>query len=56
MIEIGVLVFREGLDCFLVVAAITASMTGSETRHFVIRHMYAIGQLTAENLGASAHQ
>jgi len=28
-LDIGVLVFREGLECILVLAAITASMTGS---------------------------
>jgi len=30
-LDIGVLVFREGLECILVLAAITASMTGSKT-------------------------
>src|ERR1700731_3079938 len=29
-LDIGVLVFREGLECILVLAAITASMTGSK--------------------------
>ena len=29
-LDIGVLVFREGLECILVLAAITASMTGSD--------------------------
>ena len=29
ILEIGMLVFREGLECILVLAAITASMTGS---------------------------
>src|SRR5207253_6990687 len=29
-LDIGVLVFREGLECILVLAAITASMTRSE--------------------------
>ena len=29
-IDIGVLVFREGLECILVLAAITASMTGAK--------------------------
>src|SRR5437016_5731286 len=29
-LDIGVLVFREGLECFLVLAAITASMTGKK--------------------------
>ncbi|MFZ3377786.1 MAG: FTR1 family protein [Chthoniobacterales bacterium] len=28
--DIGILVFREGLECILVLAAITASMTGSD--------------------------
>src|ERR1700739_3854590 len=28
VLDIGVLVFREGLECILVLAAITASMTG----------------------------
>jgi high-affinity iron transporter len=32
-IDIGVLVFREGLECVLVLAAITASMTGSNQTH-----------------------
>src|SRR5436853_6581867 len=32
-LDIGVLVFREGLECILVLAAITASMTGSKTAH-----------------------
>jgi high-affinity iron transporter len=31
--DIGVLVFREGLECVLVIAAITASMTGSNQVH-----------------------
>src|SRR3984893_5850729 len=31
--DIGVLVFREGLECILVLAAITASMTGSDQAH-----------------------
>jgi high-affinity iron transporter len=30
IIDIGVLVFREGLECILVLAAITASMTGTQ--------------------------
>jgi high-affinity iron transporter len=38
--EIGVLVFREGLECVLVIAAITASMTGSNQVH---RRPVAIG-------------
>jgi high-affinity iron transporter len=33
MIEIGMLVFREGLECILVLAAITASMTGSDEEY-----------------------
>lgn len=32
-LDIGVLVFREGLECILVLAAITASMTGSKSTH-----------------------
>ena len=32
-IDIGVLVFREGLECILVLAAITASLTGSDQAH-----------------------
>jgi high-affinity iron transporter len=32
-LDIGVLVFREGLECILVLAAITASMTGSRRAH-----------------------
>ncbi len=31
--DIGVLVFREGLECILVLAAITASMTGTKQAH-----------------------
>src|SRR5882762_11189255 len=31
--DIGVLVFREGLECILVLAAITASMTGAKRVH-----------------------
>jgi high-affinity iron transporter len=38
--DIGVLVFREGLECILVLAAITASMTGSKQPH---RHPVALG-------------
>jgi len=30
LMDIGILVFREGLECILVLAAITASMTGSD--------------------------
>src|SRR6476646_6595424 len=33
MMDIGVLVFREGLECILVLAAITASMTGERQAH-----------------------
>src|SRR2546422_2175498 len=32
-LDIGVLVFREGLECLLVLAAITASMTGPKRTH-----------------------
>src|SRR5207244_4189594 len=32
-LEIGVLVFREGLECIRVLAAITASMTGNKEAH-----------------------
>ena len=32
-LDIGVLVFREGLECILVLAAITASMTGPKRTH-----------------------
>ena len=32
-LDIGVLVFREGLECILVLAAVTASMTGSTRVH-----------------------
>src|SRR5213082_3828799 len=32
-LDIGVLVFREGLECILVLAAITASMTGGKRAH-----------------------
>src|SRR5258705_1372835 len=38
--DIGILVFREGLECILVLAAITASMTGSDQAH---RRPVAIG-------------
>ena len=38
--DIGILVFREGLECILVLAAITASMTGSDQVH---RRPVAIG-------------
>jgi len=40
MMDIGVLVFREGLECILVLAAITASMTGRDQAH---RRPVAIG-------------
>ena len=33
VLDIGVLVFREGLECILVLAAITASMVGASARH-----------------------
>ena len=39
-LDIGVLVFREGLECILVLAAITASMIGSRQSH---RQPVAIG-------------
>src|SRR6266481_1385499 len=39
-LDIGILVFREGLECILVLAAITASMTGSDQAH---RRPVAIG-------------
>ena len=39
-LDIGVLVFREGLECILVLAAITASMTGVKQTH---RRPVAIG-------------
>src|SRR3954453_16117816 len=32
-LDIGILVFREGLECILVLAAITASMTGPKRVH-----------------------
>src|SRR6059036_4239153 len=32
-LDIGILVFREGLECILVLAAITASMTGPKRMH-----------------------
>jgi len=37
---IGILVFREGLECILVLAAITASMTGAKSAH---RRPVAVG-------------
>ena len=39
-LDIGVLVFREGLECILVLAAITASMTGARQSH---RRPVAVG-------------
>src|SRR4051794_15931168 len=39
-LDIGVLVFREGLECILVLAAITASMTGTKQAH---RRPVAVG-------------
>jgi high-affinity iron transporter len=33
IMDVGVLVFREGLECILVLAAITASMTGKKEAH-----------------------
>lgn len=39
-LDIGVLVFREGLECILVLAAITASMTGAKQSH---RRPVAVG-------------
>ncbi len=39
-LDIGVLVFREGLECILVLAAVTASMTGTKQAH---RRPVAIG-------------
>ena len=32
-LDIGILVFREGLECILVLAAVTASMTGPKREH-----------------------
>src|SRR5476649_2333151 len=43
-LDIGVLVFREGLECILVLAAITASMTGPKRTH---RRPVAIGAAVA---------
>lgn len=40
MVDIGVLVFREGLECILVIAAITASMVGASQQH---RRPIAVG-------------
>src|SRR5881392_607976 len=39
-LDIGILVFREGLECILVLAAITASMTGAKRAH---RRPVAVG-------------
>jgi len=39
-LDIGILVFREGLECILVLAAITASMTGAKSAH---RRPVAVG-------------
>src|SRR5947209_12531813 len=43
-LDIGVLVFREGLECILVLAAITASMVGARSTH---RRPVAIGAAVA---------
>jgi len=43
-LDIGVLVFREGLECILVLAAITASMTGTKRAH---RRPVALGAALA---------
>src|ERR1700704_4585008 len=43
-LDIGVLVFREGLECILVLAAITASMTGAKQTH---RRPVAVGAAMA---------
>jgi high-affinity iron transporter len=43
-LDIGVLVFREGLECILVLAAITASMTGPKQTH---RRPVALGAAIA---------
>src|SRR5256885_1935243 len=43
-LDIGILVFREGLECILVLAAITASMTGAKSAH---RRPVAIGAAVA---------
>ncbi|MEM7239416.1 MAG: FTR1 family protein, partial [Pseudomonadota bacterium] len=40
ILDIGILVFREGLECILVLAAITASMVGANQRH---RRAVAVG-------------
>jgi high-affinity iron transporter len=43
-LDIGILVFREGLECILVLAAITASMTGAKRAH---RRPVALGAAIA---------
>jgi high-affinity iron transporter len=43
-LDIGVLVFREGLECILVLAAVTASMTGTKQAH---RRPVAVGAAIA---------
>ena len=43
-LDIGILVFREGLECILVLAAITASMTGAKQAH---RRPVALGAALA---------
>src|SRR3954465_10724882 len=43
-LDIGVLVFREGLECILVLAAITASMVGAKSMH---RRPVALGAALA---------
>src|SRR5262245_29064418 len=43
-LDIGILVFREGLECILVLAAITASMTGVKRAH---RRPVALGAAVA---------
>src|SRR3954449_13137056 len=43
-LDIGVLVFREGLECILVLAAITASITGVKQAH---RRPVAVGAALA---------
>src|SRR6202048_3488165 len=43
-LDIGILVFREGLECILVLAAITASMTGEKRAH---RRPIALGAAIA---------
>lgn len=44
VLDIGILVFREGLECVLVLSAITASMTGNRKSH---RRPVAIGAAIA---------